>query len=109
RWTGERSPLGMALRRQYGFDRIYRTGRLDGLVLDLAARSPVLWQVSRPSADAEKPAELELYGRISSKIPGVSTRTLGWTLARMRSRHSSGELALKQRAVRISEDGFRAA
>jgi Xaa-Pro aminopeptidase len=30
-------------------------------------------------------------------------------LARMRSRHSPAEVALMQRAVRISEEGFRAA
>jgi Xaa-Pro aminopeptidase len=78
-------------------------------MLDLAGRSPTLWQVSRPDADAAKPPDLELYGRVTSKIPGVSIKTLGWTLARMRSRHSSGELALIQRAVRITEDGFRAA
>src|SRR3989441_12571720 len=48
RWTGERDTIGMALRRKYGFEKIFRTGRLTGLVLDLAARSPVLWQVVRP-------------------------------------------------------------
>ncbi|PYM11053.1 MAG: xaa-pro aminopeptidase [Verrucomicrobia bacterium] len=110
RWTGERDPIGMALRKKYGFARIFRTGRLTGLVLDLAAHSPVLWQISRPRSEDEKKAvDLEFYGKISAKLAGVSTRALPYALARMRSRHSAGEIALIQRAVRISEEGFRAA
>jgi Xaa-Pro aminopeptidase len=110
RWTGERDPLGAALRKKYGFEKIFRTGRLNGLALGLAARSPTLWQVTFPSGGGDKkPADLELYGRISSKLAGVSTRALPHTLARMRSRHSPGEIALIQRAIRITEEGFRAA
>jgi Xaa-Pro aminopeptidase len=110
RWTGEREAIGAALRHKYGFEKIYRTGRLMSLVLDLAGRSPVLWQVSRPESDAEgKPKDLALYEKIGDKLPGVSTKTLGWTLARMRSRHSADELAIMQRAIRISEAGFAAA
>ena len=110
RWTGERDPIGLALRKKYGFDKIFRTGRLIGLVVDLATRSPVLWQISLPeSGDEAKAADLELYGKISAKLAGVSTRALPHALARMRSRHSAGEIALIQRAVRISEEGFRAA
>src|SRR3989442_14048881 len=110
RWTGERDPIGMALRKKHGFDKIFRTGRLAGLVMDLAARSPVLWQITLPeSGDEQKAADLEFYGKISAKLAGVSTRALPHTLARMRSRHSAGEIALIQRAVRISEEGFRAA
>ena len=110
RWTGEREPLGMALTKKVGFEKIFRTGRLTGLVLDLAGRSPVLWQISRAEGgDDQKAADLEFYGKISAKLAGVSTRALPHALARMRSRHSPGELALIQRAVRISEEGFRAA
>lgn len=110
RWTGEREAIGAALRKKYGFEKIYRTGRLMSLMLDLAGRSPVLWQVSRPESDGdEKPRDLELYGKVGSKLPGVSTKSLGWALARMRSRHSSDELAIMQRTIRISEAGFAAA
>ncbi len=108
RWTGARESIGGALRQRYGFEKIYRTDRLLGLVVDLAARSPVLWQVSRPSV-AARPADLELYGQVTARQAGVSVRSLGWTLAHMRSVHSADELALMQRAVRISEAGFVAA
>ncbi len=108
RWTGARESISDALRARYGFERIARTDRLEGLMLDLAARSPTLWQISRPSVEG-KAADLELYGKMSAKLPGLSVKSLGWTLARMRSRHSEDELALMERAVRISEAGFAAA
>jgi Xaa-Pro aminopeptidase len=110
RWTGERESIGGALRKEYGFEKIFRTDRLTQLVLGLAMRSPVVWQVMTPDASGEKkPADLELYGKISSKLAGVTTKPLPYTLAEMRSRHSPDEIALMQRAVRISESGFRAA
>ena len=109
RWTGERDPLGAALRKKYGFEKIQRTGRLAGLILQLAARSPVLWQVMPPSGGDKKPADLELYGKISAQLSGVSIRSMPLALARMRSHHSPDEIALIQRAIRISEQGFRAA
>ncbi len=108
RWTGAREAISDALRARYGFERIYRTDRLQALLLDLVTRSPTLWQVSRPTTEA-KPADLELYSQISAKIPGVAIKTLGWSLPLMRARHSTDEIALMQHAVRISEAGFAAA
>src|SRR5439155_22690714 len=55
-----------------------------------------------------KPMDRDLYRKLTQRPPGVSIRELGWTLARMRSRHTPDEIARMQRAVRISEDGFRA-
>src|SRR6266704_6691480 len=43
RWTGEREPLGAALRQKYGFEKISRAGGLMQFALTLAERSPVLW------------------------------------------------------------------
>jgi Xaa-Pro aminopeptidase len=110
RWTGEREPLGTALRKQYGFEKIFRTDRLMRLVLELTMRSPIVWQVMTPQASSEKkPADLELYSKVSSMLAGVTTRCLPYTLSEMRSRHSPDEIALMQRTVRISEAGFRSA
>jgi Xaa-Pro aminopeptidase len=109
RWTGERESLGSALRKKYGFDKILRNGTLTTTVLGLATRSPVLWQVMPPKPSNSRPLDLDFYARITSQLSGVSTRPLTQTLHRMRSRHSPGEIALIQRAVRISEEGFRAA
>jgi Xaa-Pro aminopeptidase len=109
RWTGEREPLSAALRTKYGFERIHRGNPL-GLLLDLATRSPTLWQVTRPSAGGEaRPRDLELYGKVQSRVPGVGTKTLGWTLAKMRSRHDEAEIALMQKSIRITEEGHLAA
>lgn len=108
RWTGERESIGEALRARYGFEKIARTSRLLDLMLALAGRSPTLWQVSLPTAEG-KGADLELYAKVTARIPGIALKTLGWTLARQRSAHSDEELALMQHAVRISEAGFEAA
>jgi Xaa-Pro aminopeptidase len=109
RWTGEREAIGAALRERYGFEKIYRSNRLLDLMLDLAGRSPTLWQVSRPTAAVAKPAELELYAQVSARLAGVSVKSMGWTLAHLRSVHSADEIAIMQRAVRLSEAGFEAA
>lgn len=109
RWTGERDPIGKALREKYGFEKIFRTGRLNSLLLDLARRSPTFWQLSSGGGGEKRPSDLEAYGKVSSKLTGVSTKPLTLSISRMRSRHSAGELAIMQRSIRISEAGFRAA
>jgi Xaa-Pro aminopeptidase len=112
RWVGEREPLGAALRKKYGFEKVFRdrNGGLLSLVLNLATRSPTLWQVVQPNpAAAGKPSDLELYGKVQEKLPGVTVKTLGWTLAQLRARHSADELAIMQHGIRLTEEGFRAA
>ena len=109
RWTGERDPIAAALRSKYGFERILRSAGLMRQLIDLATRSPTLWQVSRPSAGEVRPPDLQLYSKVQERVPGVSTKTLGWTLAQMRARHDADEIALMQRAIRISEEGHLAA
>jgi Xaa-Pro aminopeptidase len=112
RWVGEREPLGEALRKKYGFERIYRdrNGGLLSLTLNLARRSPTLWQVVMPDPTNDaKPKDIELYSKVQDKLPGVTVKTLGWTLAQMRARHSAEELAIMRHSIRLTEEGFRAA
>lgn len=110
RWTGERESISTALRAKYGFEKISRSAGLPGRLIDLATRSPTLWQVSRPSDAGEaRPKDLQLYGKVQERVPGVSTKTMGWTLASMRATHDADELAIMQRGIRISEEGHRAA
>ena len=108
RVSGMRAPIDTALRAKYGFEKIHRSGGVLGSVIDMASRSPTLWQVTRPSAAVE-PKDLELYGRVQRRVPGVAVKSLGWTLATMRARHDDAELAIMQRGIRITEEGFRAA
>jgi Xaa-Pro aminopeptidase len=107
RVTGMRAPIAAALRAEYGFEKIHRGGGLFGALIDMASRSPTLWQVTRPGAGAD-PKDLELYGKVQRRVPGVSVKSLGWTLAGMRARHDSEELAIMQRSIRITEAGFLA-
>lgn len=108
RWIGERLPLGAELRARYGFQKIYR-GTPGGALVDLASRSPILWQVMRPSGGEARPKDLELYSKVQSKVPGVAVKTLGYTLGKMRSKHDEAELAIMQKSIRITEEGHRAA
>ncbi|HEY4588283.1 MAG TPA: Xaa-Pro peptidase family protein [Thermoanaerobaculia bacterium] len=110
RWTGEREPVGEALRKRYGFERVLRDRYLMGHMLDLAGRSPILWQVMLPDPAGDgKPKDLALYAKVQEKLPGVTVKTLGWTLAKMRSRHSADELAIMRHGIHLTEEGFRAA
>ncbi|HVR99573.1 MAG TPA: Xaa-Pro peptidase family protein [Thermoanaerobaculia bacterium] len=112
RWTGEREPLGGALREKYGFEKIHRNSgsRLLGLMLELTRRSPTLWQVMLPDPAADsRPKDLELYSKIQERLPEVTVKSLGWTLGNMRARHSAEELAIMQHGIRLTEEGFRAA
>ncbi|MEJ7805442.1 MAG: hypothetical protein WKG03_05925, partial [Telluria sp.] len=95
-------------RTRYGFEKIHRSGGLLGGLIDMASRSPTLWQVTRPSA-ATEPKDLELYGKVQRRVPGVAVKSLGWTLATMRAKHDDAELAIMQHGIRITEEGFRAA
>ena len=108
RVSGMRDPIDSALRAKYGFEKIHRSGGMLGGLIDMASRSPTLWQVTRPSAAAE-PKDLEVYGKVQKRVPGVSVKSLGWTLATMRAKHDEAELAIMQRSIRITEEGFRAA
>jgi Xaa-Pro aminopeptidase len=110
RWTGERDPISAALRRKYGFEKISRTEFWLARLLDLTSRSPTLWQVTRPGAQGdEKPKDLEVYRKVQDRLPGVTVKSLGWTLAQLRAKHDANELAIMQYSVRISEEGHRAA
>jgi Xaa-Pro aminopeptidase len=108
RVTGMRDPIDAALRTRYGFEKIHRSGGVLGGLIDMASRSPTLWQVTRPNA-ASEPKDLELYAKVQRRVPGVAVKSLGWTLASMRARHDEAELALMQRSIRITEEGFLAA
>jgi Xaa-Pro aminopeptidase len=108
RWYGERDAISTALRAKYGFEKIYRSGSLLGTLVNLASRSPTLWQVMRPVLKG-RPKDLEVYSSVQQQVAGVSTKPMGWTLATMRARHDAQELAIMQRGIRISEEGHRAA
>ena len=109
RWTGERDPLSAALRAKYGFERIRRVDGMVGMLTDLASRSPTLWQVTRPGGGEGRPKDLQLYGKVQERVPGISVKSLGWALAKIRSKHDADELAVMQRGIRISEEGHLAA
>src|SRR6267142_124482 len=85
RWTGERESIGEGLRKKYGFEKIYRSGLLDRLLVGLCARSPVCWQLALANHEYdEKSLDLEAYGKISAQLHGVSTKVKPYAIAKIR-------------------------
>ena len=69
RWTGERESIGAPLRTEYGFEKIFRMGRLQGLVTALCARSPVCWQLALANSELKgEPMELDFYGKLPKRL-----------------------------------------
>lgn len=107
RWTGERPALSESLRTAWGFNRIYRTGSLDGVVVTCMKHSPKLHMISRlvgPSRDV--PADLEYYKEVSARIPGVKIENSSRFLENMRMIKSERELEAIRRAIAVTHNGL---
>lgn len=107
RWTGIRLPLSESLEVAWGFDQIYRTGYLDGLIVSHMKRDPVLHLISRlagPSKDV--PEDLEYYGKVRERIPGITVKNSSRFLETMRMIKSPAEIAMIENAIRITYEGL---
>jgi Xaa-Pro aminopeptidase len=110
RWDVERLPLGAELERRSGFDRVYRTGSLGGLVTTLAERSKTLHFLGPIAATgAPVPTALELYGRIAQRVPGTTLKDDSALLPSLRIVKEPRELALIRRATDATRRGHLAA
>lgn len=109
RWTGEREPIGDALRVRTGFEKIYRTPAGQTAV-SLARRTPSLCVIHPPAGldDAAAP-ESELYGKISSRVPGAGQKDRMDLLPAMRSVKEPRELERMERAIEATLAAHRAA
>ena len=107
RWTGLRPALSDSLTRAWGFDRILRTTSLGGRIVAIVKHSPTLHLISSlVSPTADKPPDMELYGNISSRIPGTSTKNSSRFLERMRMVKSDAEIAALERAIGVTHQGI---
>lgn len=110
RWDVERLPLGAEIERRTGFARVLRTGSLGALVTGLAERSKVLHFLGPVvSAEAPVPPALELYGKISARVPGCSIRDNSALLPALRTVKEPRELALIRKATQATRAGHLAA
>ena len=107
RWIGERPALTESLQAAWGFDRIRRTGSLDGLIVSRMKRSPKLHLVSRlagPSKDV--PPDLEYYKKVSERIPGVKIENSSRFLESMRMIKTKKEIKAISKAIEITYNGL---
>jgi Xaa-Pro aminopeptidase len=109
RWEGERLMLGQSVRERTGFERLYRSARLGSKLIELAGRAPRLHYLGPIVApDAPVPPALDLYQRVTARLPGSSIVDSSGLIRRMRWVKEPGELALIRRAIAATERGLRA-
>ncbi len=107
RWTGRRPALTESLRLSLGFDRIARTAMLDKTLISYLKHSTVLHLISPlvgPSRDI--PADLELYRKITARVPGTTIKNSSHFLETMRMVKSPEEIAAIERAIQVTYRGM---
>lgn len=110
RWNVERVPLGAELERRTGFRQVARVGQLGGLVTTLAARHKDLHFLGPlVGPNSPIPQVLDLYGKISQRIPGVKTIDSSTLLPRLRIVKEPRELEMIKKAVAATRRGHLAA
>ncbi|HUU44732.1 MAG TPA: Xaa-Pro peptidase family protein [Acidobacteriota bacterium] len=107
RWTGMRPALTESLKVAWGFDDIRRTGSLNGMLVNNMKHTPTLHLISplvSPSSDV--PKDLELYRKVSGRIPGVEIENSSHFLESMRMVKSDAEVAAIEKAIAVTHQGI---
>jgi Xaa-Pro aminopeptidase len=107
RWTGRRPALTESLRCSLGFDQIYRTTALDGKLVSCMKRTTVLHLISSlvgPSRDI--PPDIELYRKITARVPGATIKNSSHLIETMRMVKSAEEIAAIERAIEVTYQGI---
>lgn len=109
-WDGPRDPLDSSLKRKTGFSSLERTTSLP-VRLTQAARRTKRLACLHPLSTYTEPLspDLEIFHRVSERVPGVTIEDRTELLPAMRAVKSPRELALIQKAVQITTAGFEVA
>lgn len=107
RWNGPRDPLGSSLKKKTGFSSLDRTPSLPDRLTQAARRTKRL-ACLHPFSSYTEPIspDLEVFRKISERVPGVAIEDRTQLLSAMRAIKSPGELALIRKAVEITAAGF---
>ncbi|MEO5578391.1 MAG: Xaa-Pro peptidase family protein [Sphingomicrobium sp.] len=109
RWEGERIGLGQSLRSRTGFAKVARIATLGSTVTAMVSRSKTLHYLGPlVGPDSPAPRELELYGKVSARIPGTSMSDQSGLIAAMRLVKEPREIALIRKSITSTERGMRA-
>jgi Xaa-Pro aminopeptidase len=107
RWTGTKPSLSESLQVAWGFDRILRTNRVNGLLVNNMKHDPVLHLISGlVSPGSDVPGDLELYHKVTGRIPGVSIENSSRFIESMRMVKTEAEIAAVERAIAVTHQGL---
>jgi Xaa-Pro aminopeptidase len=107
RWTGWTPDLTDSLQHAWMFDYIGRTGGKDWWIMEAMKHTPILHLISRPvGPDDPLPPDLELYQKISARIPDVSIQNSQCLIESMRMIKSPDEIAAIEKAIGITHAGL---
>ncbi len=109
-WSGERPAISDALRKELGFEHIFRASGLSSGLGALLRYNRDFHVLSAPAGpESSKPKDLEIYQKISGNNPGVSIKNSSAVMDSMRAVKDDVELAKMRKAIEITFDGLRAA
>jgi Xaa-Pro aminopeptidase len=110
RWDGARASLDSAYKQRTGFSSLARTGSLPALLTEAARRTRRLACLHPFSSyDSDISPDLALFKRICERVPTAAIEDHSQVLTSMRGVKSAAELALIERAVALTLDGYQAA
>ena len=107
RWTGMRPALSESLSTVWQMDRVFRTTRLNRTMVSHMKHSPVLHLISGlVSPGSDVPPDMELYGKVTSRIPGVSIKNSSRFIETMRMVKSETEIKAVETAIAVTHRGL---
>lgn len=110
RYEGVRLPLGGMLRSRAGFERVGRISALGSLLAQIAGRAGAMHYVGPlVSPDSAVPRELDLYSRVTARVPGTRVVNSAGLVRAMRAAKEPREIALMRKAIEATGRGMRAA
>jgi Xaa-Pro aminopeptidase len=110
RWDGARPSLDSACKAETGFSSLARTTSLPARLTEAARRTRRL-ACLHPFAcyDCDLSPDLALFKRVCERVPTASLEDRTQLLIAMRAVKSAAELALIERAVAVTVEGYQAA
>lgn len=100
RWTGVRPDIGDSLRRATGIESISRTTSLGSVMMALLRTTKTLQLISVPGdVDGAASPEMTMYGKLGSRLPGVSIKDRTDLLPALRSVKEPRELDYMEHAI----------
>jgi Xaa-Pro aminopeptidase len=110
RWDGERASLDSAYKQKTGFSDLARTASLATRLTEAARRTRRLACLHPfASYDSDLSPDLALFKRVCERVPTAALEDRTQVLTAMRGIKSAAELALIERAVAVTVEGYRAA